>query len=107
MRKVTTLFYLLCFCSNVFSQDNSTKHIYEIWDDLPAPNRGADYAKVTMGKGYPYDADWEKESYPIGNGYMGANIFGRTDMERIQITEKTLANEGVYGWGGLTNFAEV
>ena len=107
MRKVTTLFYLMCFCSNVFSQGNSINRMYEIWEDQPAPNRGADYSIITMGKGHPYDADWETESYPIGNGYMGANIFGRTDIERIQITEKTLANEGVYGWGGLSNFAEV
>lgn len=38
---------------------------------------------------------------------MGANIFGRTDIERIQITEKTLYNEGLYGLGALTNFSEI
>ena len=59
------------------------------------------------GKGYPFDNDWEKESYPIGNGYMGLNIFGRTDVERIQLTEKTLHNEGLFGKGGLTSCAEI
>ena len=41
----------------------------------------------------------------IGNGYMGANVFGRTDVERIQITENSLCNPGK--GGGLNNFAEV
>lgn len=53
--------------------------------------------------------DWQNWSIPIGNGYFGANIFGRTETERIQISEKTLANP--YGsWntskGGLNNFSE-
>ena len=33
---------------------------------------------------------------------MGANIF-----ERIQITDKTLYNKGLYALGGLTNFVEI
>lgn len=89
-----------------FSQKKSNKRVYEIWDDQPAPNRGADYS-VVKARGFPYDKDWEYESYPIGNGYMGANIFGRTDMERIQITDKTLTNGAPYGSGGMTNFAEI
>lgn len=97
---------LILFCSNVFGQKVATNRIYEVWDNQPAPNRGSDYKNIQAG-GYPFDADWESYSYPIGNGYMGANIFGRTDRERIQITEKTLANEGLYNLGGLTNFAEI
>ena len=57
---------------------------------------------------------WESWSLPIGNGYFGANVFGRTETERIQITEKTLANpwskkdpDGVnQKLGGLNNFSE-
>ena len=60
------------------------------------------------------DDGWEKWSLPIGNGYFGANVFGRTETERIQITEKTLANpyyrkdsNGTqYTLGGLNNFSE-
>ncbi|MHC5068223.1 MAG: glycoside hydrolase family 95 protein, partial [Planctomycetota bacterium] len=33
--------------------------------------------------------------------------FGRVDDERIQLTEKTLFNSGLYGLGGLTSFAEI
>lgn len=47
---------------------------------------------------------WEKWSLPLGNGYFGANLFGRTDTERIQFTEKSLSNP--YGIGGLNNFSE-
>lgn len=47
---------------------------------------------------------WEKWSLPLGNGYFGANVFGRTDTERIQLTEKSLSNP--YGIGGLNNFSE-
>jgi len=89
-----------------FAQINLSKRIYQVWDDQPAPNRGADYSLV-KARGFPYDKDWEYESYPIGNGYMGANIFGRTDMERVQITDKTLTNGAPYGSGGMTNFAEL
>jgi alpha-L-fucosidase 2 len=106
MRKEIVLICFVVLCTNVFSQQNIMNRVYEVWDDQPAPNRGSDYS-IIKSRGYPYDADWESHSYPIGNGYMGANIFGRTDTERIQITEKTLANEGLYGKGGLTNFAEI
>ena len=78
--------------------------VYKIWDSEPAPNGGA----VPREKGAtPFDKDWESRSFPIGNGYMGASLFGRTDTERIQLTHKTLANQGIYKWGGLTSFAEV
>ena len=56
------------------------------------------------------DDDWERWSLPLGNGYFGANVFGRTDTERIQLTEKTLANPYYVAprisLGGLNNFAE-
>ena len=48
---------------------------------------------------------WEQYSLPIGNGYFGASIFGRTDCERIQFTTNTFAN--TYDFGGVSNFAEI
>ena len=53
---------------------------------------------------------WERWSLPIGNGYMGINIFGRTDTERFLITENSLSNPCTYddkypgGAAGLSNF---
>ena len=48
---------------------------------------------------------WEKYSLPLGNGYFGANIFGRTDSERLQFTTNVFAND--YDKGGVSNFAEI
>lgn len=84
----------------------SASRVYEIWEPEPAPNNGADF-KIIKARGRPFDKDWEEWSYPVGNGYMGANLFGRVDTDRIQITEKTLHNEGVYKSGGLTDFMEI
>lgn len=83
-----------------------TNMTYEIWETEPAPNRGSDW-KIIKARGMPYDEDWEERSYPLGNGYMGACLFGRTDTERVQITEKTLHNKEPYGNGGLTGFADL
>jgi alpha-L-fucosidase 2 len=44
-------------------------------------------------------------SLPLGNGYFGANVFGRTVIERIQLTENSLSNP--MNVGGLNNFAEI
>jgi len=48
---------------------------------------------------------WEHYSLPIGCSYLGCNIFGGVDKERIQITENSLEND--YAQGGLNNFAEL
>lgn len=72
----------------------------ELWYNRPAPNRGADFNQV-KSRGFPYDEDWEHWSLPIGNGYMGATVFGRTDTERIQLAEKTLATDLYNGGGSL------
>lgn len=79
---------------------------YVLEYDSPAPNKGKDYTKI-VARGFPYDEDWERWSLAIGNGYMGANVFGRTDTERIQLSEKTLGNASCYKNGGFTNFAEM
>lgn len=52
---------------------------------------------------------WERWSFPLGNGFMGANVFGRTDSERIQVTEKTLCNphaSSALTYGGLNSFSD-
>ena len=51
------------------------------------------------------DIGWEKYSLPLGNGYFGASVFGRTDLERIQFATNVFAN--VKKQGGVSNFAEI
>ncbi len=46
---------------------------------------------------------WRRESSPIGNGYMGAVVFGRTDTERLQLNEKTLWSGGLGGTDAEAN----
>src|SRR6056297_2512119 len=97
-----------CFAlsASAASTPGAPPRVYELWEPAPAPNRGDDPWIITH-RGYGYDKDWEEWSYPIGNGYMGANVFGRVDTERVQITEKTIHNIGVYDRGGLTGFANL
>ena len=91
-------------------QAAENKKEYALWYTAPACNRGGDFTHV-ISRGFPFDTDWETWSLPIGNGAMGACIFGRTDTERIQISEKTLSYKGPYNDGGdkgtFTNFVEV
>lgn len=55
--------------------------------------------------------DWERWSMPIGNGYFGANVFGRTETEKITVAEKTIGTEYLKSdnhlCGGLNTFAEI
>ncbi|HEX6638488.1 MAG TPA: glycoside hydrolase family 95 protein [Steroidobacteraceae bacterium] len=48
--------------------------------------------------------DWEKEALPIGNGRIGAMVFGGPNTEHLQIAEKSLwtggpGSEGGYDYG--------
>jgi len=103
-RKLKRTILVSCLSLSVCSI--AAARVYEIWEPEPAPNRGGDWDTVKAG-GVPFDKDWEEWSYCIGNGYMGANLFGRVDTERIQITEKTIHNKGIYNGGGLSSFAEI
>lgn len=52
---------------------------------------------------------WENEALPLGNGKIGAKIFGGTHCELISFNEKTLWSGGkdVEGWnGGISNADE-
>ena len=54
--------------------------------DTPAPylDDGSWHQPLTGG--------WDSYSLPLGNGRFGANVFGRLESERIQISEPSLAN---------------
>ena len=44
--------------------------------------------------------NWEQEALPIGNGWMGASLFGGVSHERILLNEKTLWEGGPGEWTG-------
>lgn len=45
-------------------------------------------------------SSWMQESLPIGNGYMGASLFGGVQEETIHLNEKTLWEGGPGEWEG-------
>jgi alpha-L-fucosidase 2 len=59
------------------------------------------------------DAGWEKWSLPLGNSRFGASLFGRTETDRIQITENSVANPLIrstswkLGMGGTRSFGDL
>ncbi len=94
---------------------NPAKIPMKLWYDEETPfiNECSPEASMMAGQ----DIGWQNWSFPLGNGYFGANVFGRVETERVQITEKTLSNpwqiiktvNGVTSWpqvAGLNNFSE-
>ena len=65
---------LFCFCTILFflciCQENSAETALKLWYDRPAEK-------------------WE-EALPIGNGRMGAMVFGGIVEERLQLNEETV-----------------
>ena len=77
-----SLLFLLAAFSATFAQAQTTSLL---WYDKPA-------------------TDWEKEALPIGNGRIGAMVFGDPVSEHLQIAEKSLwtggpGTEGGYDYG--------
>jgi alpha-L-fucosidase 2 len=109
MKKTIKIASVLAIALTLSASADDALRTYELWEPEAAPNNGRSNWEATKDSRRPksYDRDWERWSYPIGNGYTGVCIFGRTDIERIQIADKTLHNKGIYGNGGLTGFAEL
>lgn len=102
---LSIIVHFIFFCMLILQSTSAQQKKYSLWYNRPAPNKGVE--NIIKNRGFPYDESWERWSLPIGNGYMGACIFGRTDIERIQLSEKTFGNKGSYGSGGFGNFAEI
>ncbi|MBR4186543.1 MAG: glycoside hydrolase family 95 protein, partial [Clostridia bacterium] len=81
-----------------------------LWYDAPAPTEGDEIRNFQLTRPTENDG-WEKWSLPIGCGWFGANVFGRTDTERVQITENSLvsplAGKDSERHGGLADFLEL
>ncbi len=59
---------------------------------------------------YTYPADKWENALPIGNGRLGAMVFGRTDVEKIQFNEETYWSGGPYSQtvaGGFEALPEI
>jgi alpha-L-fucosidase 2 len=74
---ITLLFLFLSI--NLFSQATS-KELLRLWYDKPAISSTSEKTS---------DTEWLK-ALPVGNGFLGAMIFGGVNHEIIQLNEKTL-----------------
>jgi alpha-L-fucosidase 2 len=77
------LFFILitCTATKVLSQSN---HKDKIWFTSPANANTKDNPN-----GWKSDPEWLK-ALPVGNGFLGAMVFGDVNQERIQLNEKSL-----------------
>lgn len=75
------IFSLTIFYGKVFSQDNREN---KIWFTTPANATVKDNPD-----GWVSDEEWLK-ALPVGNGSLGAMVFGDVNQERIQLNEMTL-----------------
>ena len=78
----------------------------------PSATAAADRSGTPLGLLYDHPAansndGWVSQSLPLGNGYMGVNLFGGVQQDRLQITENSLVDAPTEKIGGLNNFAEV
>lgn len=74
-------------------------------DGLPRFDEVADPSLVLW-----YDEpaeDWESQALPIGNGRLGAMIFGGVESERIQFNEDSLWSGDQDTFGAYQNFGDV
>ncbi|RYC70966.1 glycosyl hydrolase family 95 catalytic domain-containing protein [Spirosoma sordidisoli] len=112
MKKVRLFFFVVAsLWTGISIAQKPRFRNYRLWYDKPVPNlpiTNLDSLNAqTLVEATPLDPAWENWSLPIGNGYMGASLFGRTVTERIQLTENSMAAKSLYGGVGLTNFAEL
>ena len=80
IRRLTGIAVCLLLSGSALAESSAT-----LWYDKPA-------------------VDWEKEALPIGNGRIGAMVFGGVASERLQVSEKSLwtggpGTEGGYDYG--------
>ncbi len=74
------------------------EHPYEIRFDTPLALR------MTPSWSGGEDPEWESQTLPIGNGSIGANIFGSIQAERISLNEKSLWLGGPGTGGGPQHY---
>lgn len=82
-------FHILAIAIFILLSCNSVKKETErsnprLWYNQPANSSVED-----VKEGWINDAEWLK-ALPVGNGFLGAMVFGDVNLERLQLNEKTL-----------------
>jgi alpha-L-fucosidase 2 len=82
MKLFATLLFVLILLGKTLPTNAQTP--LKLWYTTPANSTA-----VNDGKTLTSDGEWLK-ALPVGNGYMGAMVYGDVNKERIQLNEKTL-----------------
>ncbi|HQR02387.1 MAG TPA: glycoside hydrolase family 95 protein, partial [Ferruginibacter sp.] len=85
MRIRPTILLLVLFSNNLSAQTN----------DIPAAISNRSFNPATLLWYNQPAAKWEA-ALPVGNGRLGAMVFGRNGEERIQLNEETYWSGGPY-----------
>lgn len=102
---------------NVSAQENPDVEIENTGDDLRLwYNKPASEGSVILSAGSfgttAEENQWQQFTLPIGNGYIGANIYGEVETEHLTFNEKTLWEGGPsedrpdYNGGNITGTDE-
>lgn len=79
-----TRFYLLACTFVIVTTAASAKNTLRLWYEQPA-----DASVKDSPNGWKDDAEWLK-ALPLGNGSLGAMVFGDVNRERIQLNEESM-----------------
>lgn len=80
--------FIIVSCNSVKKETEQSN--LKLWYNQPANSSMED-----VKEGWINDAEWLK-ALPVGNGFLGAMVFGDVNQERLQLNEKTL-------WSGSPN----
>lgn len=64
-----------------------------LWYDEPA-SKGRNILNGGSFGTTEEDNTWQQQTLPIGNSFMGANVYGEVGQERLTFNQKTLWNGG-------------
>ncbi|MDR1436506.1 MAG: glycoside hydrolase family 95 protein [Candidatus Symbiothrix sp.] len=90
MKTVKEILFLLLLCPAIAMRAETTppKGEHILWYEQPA-------------------AEWMTSALPVGNGRLGAMIFGGVEKEQIQFNDKTLWTGSKTERGGYQNFGDI
>lgn len=83
----------------------------KLWYDEPA-SEGVNILSAGAYNPSAEDNNWQQHTLPIGNSFMGANVYGEIARERLTFNQKTLWNGGPsesrpnYNGGNLDKVAQ-
>ncbi|MBI9019196.1 MAG: glycoside hydrolase family 95 protein [Phycisphaerae bacterium] len=98
---------LVTLSTTGFSSTTDAIYEYVMWYDKPADDYGLNSPLKCWEVENPNrthktnpDQAWEKYALPLGNGFIGAMVYGGVGLERIQLNEHSLwsGGPGSPGW---------